>query len=72
MKSDKTNTRPSRLREARIAKGLTQTDLAALTATSTSAISLYERAPVLLLPGTAKKLAAALGIAAADLLHGED
>jgi transcriptional regulator with XRE-family HTH domain len=61
----------SRLRKERLLKGLRQTDLAVLADVSHSSVSLCERAPRLLRPKMAAKLAAVLGVTADDLLHGE-
>lgn len=70
MKPYPPNTPQSRLRDARIAKGLRQTDLATLAGVASSSISSIERAPTLLRPAMAKRLADALGCDPADLLHG--
>jgi len=69
MKPYPPNTPPSRLREERLRRGLTQVGLACLAGVASSSVSKVERAPMLLRPAMAEKLAAALGVPAADLLH---
>ncbi len=61
------NRRGSPVRAAREAAGLTQVQLARRSACSPAFISLVERAPVLLLPTIAPRVARALGTTAAAL-----
>lgn len=59
---------PSSLRAARLAKGLSQAELAALAGLSPGWISLLERTPKFITTRTARQLGEALGVSGEELL----
>lgn len=59
------------LREHRLAKGLTQSELARLAQTDMVTISRYEHGKVIPSGPSLQRLASALGVSASDILLGE-